>query len=609
MRPFARGLCSTGTLGLLVCAVWLLAPASVRAAVPGEINFQGLLLDSGGQPVNGLVDLVFRLYASETGGTALWTEGHTDVDVLDGVYDVALGSVTPLTPTVLGNATLYLEIDVEGETLAPRQRLLAVPYAVRSGSADAVGGLSSGFATEIFEHFNFDGGGPPNDHPSEGLADVDADGIANFVDPDNDGDGLSDIDEVAQASDINLVTPVITGFAPPTADGFITTTVQVQGQNFESGLTVVFGSQSPSPTNLTPTSFDVDVGPQPPGSVAVDVTLPNGESDSASFSFFFIQPTITGFDPATADGDFTTTVQVNGTNFQPGLSVVFGSQSPSPTKLTPTSFDVDVGPQPPGSVAVDVTLPNGESDSSSFTFFINQPVITGFDPPIADPDETTTVEVQGQDFLPGLTVVFGSETPTPMNLTPTSFEVDVGPQAPGTVSVVVTLPNGRSDSAEFAFLDEKRVFVTSQLFEGNLGGLAGADALCNSLAAAAGRSEPFVAWLADSSQHPAGRFDQDGGPYRLYDGTVIADDWADLIDGALDAPIDRTEMGPASGAIRAWTNVQSNGTSAGSSHCADWSSDSALGRVGDRTASDGTWTDKEVDFFCGSLARLYCFEE
>ena len=509
----------------LAVALAVVAAPNAGGTVVGQTNFQGLLLDDTGQPINGMVDLVFRLFTVETGGSAVWTESQSDVEVLDGVYDVALGSVTPLGATVLAESTLYLEVEVDGETLSPRQRLLAVPYAIRAGSADSVDGVSATFVSQIFTHVSYDGGDPPNDDPREGVSDVDGDGRANFIDADNDNDGLSDVDELAQGSDINLETPVITGFDPPDADGDLVTTVEVQGQNFVAGMSVVFGSQSPTPMNVTPTSFDVDVGPQPAaGSVNVDVTRANGETGSSSFEFLLIEPSITGFDP----------------------TFVLGSQ-------------------------------------------------------------VTTVEVQGTNFQPGLTVVFGSQSPTPMNVTPTSFDVDVGPQAEGTVSVDVTLPNGRSDSASYVIAGRTRtVFVSSSTQNAALGGLAGADATCNSLASTAGLSGTYSAWLADSTQSPATRFAQDG-LFRTVGGDLLAVNWADLTDGTLASPIDEDENGATVGASAMWTNVATDGTATGAQHCGDWTSTSGNGRVGLISATS-TWTAGGSNACSSSLARLYCFE-
>ena len=518
-------------------AALALLAAPLAAAVPGTVNFQGLLLDDQGDPVTGPVDLVLRLYDAEESGTLLWTESHADVDVLDGVYAVELGASTPLTPEILDAPALYLEVEVEGDTLAPRQRLLAVPYALRARTAEtadsaaSVDMLPSGFVTELIEHVNLDGGGPENLDPREGLADVDGDGVANFVDPDNDGDGLSDITEVAQGSDINLVTPRITGFVPPSADGFVTTSVEVQGLSFLAGLTVAFGSETPTPTSVTPTSFQVEVGPQPEGTVSVVVTNPGGETATTSFDFTLVQPVVTSLTPVSGNPGATTTVSVAGTGFEPGVSVSFGTLTPTPYNVTSTSFQVDVGPHPGGEAVVPVTVTNlnGKQDADSL----------------------------------------------------------------------------------FAFLDEtRRVFVTSTQQAGNLGGIAGADAICTAAAASAGLpGQPYRAWLGDGSADPASRFPQDVGPYELLDGTRIADDWTDLTDGTLDAPIDRDESDTlVTSGLTAWTGVAADGSSL-PDRCSGWTSSSGaqVGQLGQLDQTGAAWT-ADGTAACSTPQRLYCFQ-
>ena len=74
-------------------------------------------------------------------------------------------------------------------------------------------------------------------------------------------------------------------------------------------------------------------------------------------------PTLTGFNPSSALFAVPTPVTVTGTNFEAGMSVVFGSESPTPVNVTPTSFDVTVGPQSIGPANVQVTRLNGEKIS------------------------------------------------------------------------------------------------------------------------------------------------------------------------------------------------------------------------------------------------------
>ena len=92
---------------------------------------------------------------------------------------------------------------------------------------------------------------PPNLDPSEGTADVDGDGTPNFIDPDNDGDGLLDANELAMGSSINLETPQIFGVTPSPVPSFTPTTVQVDGAFLGSVSSVSYGPETPTPTALT----------------------------------------------------------------------------------------------------------------------------------------------------------------------------------------------------------------------------------------------------------------------------------------------------------------------------------------------------------------------
>ena len=134
--------------GLAVAVALFLAPAVVAAAVPQTISYQGYLTNATGQPVNGPVNLTFRLYSVDTGGTALWSETHTGVVLSNGIYSVVLGSGTP-TPvpiTLPFDALYYLGITVSTDPeMTPRQKLTATPYALRAREAD---GVAAGSITE-----------------------------------------------------------------------------------------------------------------------------------------------------------------------------------------------------------------------------------------------------------------------------------------------------------------------------------------------------------------------------------------------------------------------------------------------------------------------------
>jgi hypothetical protein len=105
--------------------------------IPRMINYQGKLTDASGNPITGTKSMTFKLWDVLSGGTTpLWTETQSVV-VTDGVFNVLLGSSTPIPGSaVLQSGTCYLEIIVEGVPIIPRTQLVSVPYAYKADTAD-----------------------------------------------------------------------------------------------------------------------------------------------------------------------------------------------------------------------------------------------------------------------------------------------------------------------------------------------------------------------------------------------------------------------------------------------------------------------------------------
>ena len=117
--------------------VGLLGGATTALAAPIErtLGVQGSVLTSGGTPADGSFHMILRLYAAESGGLPLWSQDEGTVDVSGGLFDVELG---PIPDGVLeGEATVWLEVEVEGEAL-PRRPLRPVAYALVAQSASGL---------------------------------------------------------------------------------------------------------------------------------------------------------------------------------------------------------------------------------------------------------------------------------------------------------------------------------------------------------------------------------------------------------------------------------------------------------------------------------------
>ncbi|MDQ3692459.1 MAG: DUF1554 domain-containing protein [Chloroflexota bacterium] len=161
-----------------------------------------------------------------------------------------------------------------------------------------------------------------------------------------------------------------------------------------------------------------------------------------------------------------------------------------------------------------------------------------------------------------------------------------------------------------------RAFVTSSTHTGNLGGLAGADTICQQLADDPAVRLPgtYKAWLSTATESPSTRFTstETTGPYVLVDGTRIASSFGDLTDGTLAASIDLTEGDGRVEASTVWTFTKDDGTPADTQnlHCTSWSREAGLGVVGTTDRTTNGWSlFLAVLPECHTMQRLYCFQQ
>jgi trimeric autotransporter adhesin len=133
-----------GELLLMVCALPVIAQQSSQLIVPPMVNFSGTLSDVNGKPLTGLLGVTFFLYKDQQSGPPLWVETQNVEADRTGRYSVMLGSATshglPADLFASGEAR-WLGVQVQGQEEQPRVMLLSVPYAMKAGDAQTVGGL------------------------------------------------------------------------------------------------------------------------------------------------------------------------------------------------------------------------------------------------------------------------------------------------------------------------------------------------------------------------------------------------------------------------------------------------------------------------------------
>ncbi|MDB5218048.1 MAG: 5-nucleotidase [Myxococcaceae bacterium] len=196
---------------------------------------------------------------------------------------------------------------------------------------------------------------------------------------------------------------------------------------------------------------------------------------------------------------------------------------------------------------------------------------------------------------------------------------DLGPDASsiGVDVAVDAATDARKPSCAGEASCVRYVFVTSALYAGeDIGAAIGADGRCNSDGslngvhpALAGRT--WQSWISDdvANTTASARLTHGTMAYRLADGTLIANDWAQLTSGSLAHAIDLDETGKTVGQDYVWTGTQAFGQ-ATTQTCTNWSINGLTNRgsVGLASASDSSWTNAGA-VFCGDGHRLYCFEK
>ncbi|MDQ2654692.1 MAG: hypothetical protein M3Z20_16790 [Chloroflexota bacterium] len=157
-----------------------------------------------------------------------------------------------------------------------------------------------------------------------------------------------------------------------------------------------------------------------------------------------------------------------------------------------------------------------------------------------------------------------------------------------------------------------------------MGGLVGADRMCQARAEAGGFWGSYTAWLSNSTDAPSSRFRCTAAScsaqgYQLVNGVSIASDWTDLT---------TCEAGPTGECLAAalvlsecnqpvisnptWTNTRTNGTPGGvtNEHCQNWTvgTNAFTGNIGFSALQDADWTEASFDA-CNSANSLYCFQQ
>lgn len=158
--------------------------------------------------------------------------------------------------------------------------------------------------------------------------------------------------------------------------------------------------------------------------------------------------------------------------------------------------------------------------------------------------------------------------------------------------------------SNLCFSSFNTIFVTSTTYTiPTLGGVAGADALCQERAAASGLSGNFVAWISDGSSSVLSRLGAARGWLRP-DGLPFADS---IETNAVYYPPSVTELGTTVDDVTVALGGYPRDTEGG---CSDWTvtAPDQFFMSGDPTGGFGAWNGSFGSLACNGNFRLYCLQ-
>jgi hypothetical protein len=282
-----------------------------------------------------------------------------------------------------------------------------------------------------------------------------------------------------------LAPPAVTAINPATGSTAGGTTVAISGLNLAGATSVSFGATAAAGfTVISPSSITAVSPAGSAGTVDIRIVTPGGNSAASGadqFLYVVPVPTVTGLSVTGGKLAGGTTVNITGTNFTGATAVNFGgTPAASFTVISATSITAVTPQESAGTVPVTVTTQYGTSATSAvdqFTF-TSTPIVTGVTPSAGPLAGGTTVTIQGENFVSGATVDFGTKAATGVSVSAddTSISATSPAGSAGTVDIQVVTAGGSSATGsaadQFTYVPAPTVNSVTPVSGSTLGGTA-----------------------------------------------------------------------------------------------------------------------------------------
>ena len=263
---------------------------------------------------------------------------------------------------------------------------------------------------------------------------------------------------------INAGPPSLTGINPPSGVAGVPVSVILSGNNLGGATLNTSSGLTASGVSSNATSISAVFFAAAPGTYTINASTANGVSNPVTFTVnngVAGPPTLTSVTPSGGAAGSTLSVNIAGTNFQPGTAILLAC-----TGVTASSINIvsnnqilalfSISAAPDRRCAFSVLTSAGQSNSLSFdtTFppVPSGPVLTGINPPSAPVGAALPVIITGSNLTGAVLTPIVGVNISNMSVSPTQITATftVGASATlGARSVLVTTPLGVSNPVTF----------------------------------------------------------------------------------------------------------------------------------------------------------------
>jgi len=232
------------------------------------------------------------------------------------------------------------------------------------------------------------------------------------------------------------------------------TVVKIKGDHFSESTSVSFGGVPAMRTLQTP---GILIAVAPPHSIGnVDVEVTNGKNSARLRRAFHYQqdsPTIQKLEPDSGPSIGGVRVSIRGHNFQPGAKIVWEERSISTRFVSPEELMIIAPAGQRGSITVEIVNPDETRFVLEDAFhYQGAPRVFSVQPRMGGPAGGYTVTINGENFEPGCSVLFGSRYGQTTFINPRTLAAVVPSGDAGITDVTVSTEHGETDTLQSGFL-------------------------------------------------------------------------------------------------------------------------------------------------------------